>query len=804
MSASLSLLLPSTPLPPLRAEFCWYRSSPGQDYEVGLFRREFSIDSVDVPRRIAVTADNRYVLWLNGEIIGRGPLRGTLEAYQVECYDLRPRLRRGRNVLAAEVRWMGEDTPAAEIHSRWPGWWLQDIDGTELDTPGQWSAFADTSVRPNHAPPFSNVHTFLGRLDRVEPARRPSEWQGVLPSSTRTQHNPSLWNPAVANGPPARSPGWGLAPLRRLVSRELPALTEEPALFRTFLQDRQSRQLPWTVPPGQKGELWLDASAMTTSYPRLCFHGGRSREVHVIYAEALGRWQHGGTELKWEKLGPRADLAVDEPHGVQDELLLPGGSWTFESFHWRSFRFIKLVVMAGAEAVTLERATHTVTYFPHTYNAHFRCAEPAVASWWEISLRTLRLCAHETYEDCPYYEQLNYAADTQLQSLATHYLANDTRLTRRCLELFRDSLGSEGLVSARAPSHPRQIIPPFALNWIQMVNDYVWWCGEPAKDLLDSCLPAIDHVLSHFSRHITPAGVLGPLQPWSWVDWINEWPNGVPTATRDPSGCTVLSGLFVRTLDIAAKLHQTAGEPDAGSRWTRLAERIRHALRKNAWSEHDGLFVDGLSEMPPTFSQHAQVMAILCGATDDHQRRRIGRRLLNDKRLVAMSLSQRFWLARALEKLDCYDAFFSDVLAPWRTMLAHGLTTWPERADPCRSDCHGWSAWMVYDFFASVLGVTAVEPGWKHIQITPHISVTDYAAGAFDCPTGRISVEWSKTISARIVVLQLATPPGVPVTIRIAGSSLHLPTGANGRWTFPLPQDLASQALHQGTYVIPR
>ncbi|HRE80659.1 MAG TPA: hypothetical protein PLN52_06400 [Opitutaceae bacterium] len=656
MADLLSLLLPHTPLPPLRAEFCWYRSSPGQDYDVGLFRREFLIESIPGARRIAVSADNRYVLWLNGEIIGRGPLRGTLNSYQVECYDLAPRLRPGHNVLAAEVRWMGDDTPAAEIHSPWPGWWVQDLDDSELDTPGQWLALSDRSVRPNHAPPFSNVHTFLGRLDRVEPTLRPAGWRALPPSVPGDQNNSPSWTAAVANGPAVRSPGWGLAPLRHLVPRGLPALIEEPAVFRAAFYHRERTQLPWTVPSGQSGELWLDVGTMTTSYPRLCFQGGHSREVHVIYAEALGHWREVGAEIKWEKRGPRANLATGEPHGVQDELILPGGSWTFEPFHWRTFRFIKVVVMAGSEPVTLSCASHTLTHYPHAYTAEFRCAEPAIAAWWEISLRTLRLCAHETYEDCPYYEQLNYAADTQLQALATHYLSNDTRLTRRCLELFRDSVGPEGLVSARFPSHPRQIIPPFALHWIQMVSDYTQWCGEPVYDFVRSCLPAIDQVLSHFSRHLTASGLLGPLQPWSWIDWIDEWPDGVPTAVHDPAGCTVLSGLLVRTLDNAAELHRTAGDPDAGHRWIRLAHQMRRALRDHTWSEADGLFVDGLSQTPPVFSQHAQVMAILCGAANEHQRRRIGRRLLNDDRLAIMSLSQRFWLASlgASRLLQCF------------------------------------------------------------------------------------------------------------------------------------------------------
>jgi alpha-L-rhamnosidase len=776
-----SLLRPSTPLPPVRASFCWHRSGLGQGYEVGLFRREFTVTDPSVTRRIAITADNRYVLRLNGQIIGRGPLRGTLESYQVEIYDLTPLLQPGLNVLAAEVRWMGIDTPASEIHTPWPGWWVQDIDSTELDTPGDWIAYSDPSVRPNLAPPFANAHTFLGRLDRVEPALRPTNWD-QLPTP-----DANGWNKAVSNGPPARSPGWGIIPLRQLAARDLPAVSEYPGSFAAAYQERQPVSLPWTVAAGETAELWLDVGTMTTSYPRLTFQGGRGREIHVVYAEALGRWEDAGQGTRWIKSGRRDDLAHDEPHGVRDELWLPGDTWTFESFHWRTFRYIKVVVGPGSEAVTLSAADHRVTHFPYHVTANFRCAEPDADRWWDISVRTLRLCAHETYEDCPYYEQLNYVADTLLQARSAYYLTNDTRLSRRCLELFRDSIGAEGLTGARVPSQPRQIIPPFSLMWIQMVADYWQWRGEPEKELIRSCLPVIDQMLTHFSQHLTETGLLGPTNYWSWTDWVKQWPHGVPPAAHDPAGNTVFSGLLVVALNAASALHLAVGEADTSHHWTRLARRVRRAIHRETWSESAGLFLEGPQQPTTTFSQHAQTMAVLSGAADARQRRRLADRLIGDDSLVPMSLSQRFWLARALERIGRYDVLFSKVLAPWRTMAANGLSTWQECEDPSRSDCHGWSAWMVHDFFASILGATAAAPGWTHINIEPQWSVTQLASGSFDCPTGRISVEWSKDPKSKTLELRLATPPGVPVTVRIPGCEpMELPDGANGCWVFPL------------------
>ena len=46
-------------------------------------------------------------------------------------------------------------------------------------------------------------------------------------------------------------------------------------------------------------------------------------------------------------------------------------------------------------------------------------------------LRTLLMCMHETYMDCPHYEQLMYLGDTRIQMLITYALSDDTRIIRQ-------------------------------------------------------------------------------------------------------------------------------------------------------------------------------------------------------------------------------------------------------------------------------------------------------------------------------------------------------------------------------------
>ena len=91
---------------------------------------------------------------------------------------------------------------------------------------------------------------------------------------------------------------------------------------------------------------------------------------------------------------------------------------------------------------------------------------------FQIGWRTARLCAVDTYMDCPYYEQLQYIGDTRIQALISYYNSGDDRLARHAIDMMSFSRLPEGITQSRYPTNNIQIIPPFSLLWIGMVSDY--------------------------------------------------------------------------------------------------------------------------------------------------------------------------------------------------------------------------------------------------------------------------------------------------------------------------------------------
>src|SRR5690606_31918972 len=76
----------------------------------GLFRRSFELAAVPVRVPARITADSRYMLFVNGQRVGHGPVRSQPRRLAYDMYDLAPFLQPGRNVIAILVKYYGRAT----------------------------------------------------------------------------------------------------------------------------------------------------------------------------------------------------------------------------------------------------------------------------------------------------------------------------------------------------------------------------------------------------------------------------------------------------------------------------------------------------------------------------------------------------------------------------------------------------------------------------------------------------------------------------------------------------------------------
>ncbi len=190
---------------------------------------------------------------------------------------------------------------------------------------------------------------------------------------------------------------------------------------------------------------------------------------------------------------------------------------------------------------------------------------------------------HETYVDCPFYEQLQYAMDSRSEILYTYATSADDRLARQAMEAFRRSQRPDGMTNSDAPTVKSNVIPSFSIYYLMMVYDHMMYFGD--KALVQDHLPAIDAILSHFERHRMENGLVGHLggplmrdRYWSFIDWTPQWKEtaGVPTAINQGTrSLTMESLLYIYGLMHAAELCDFVGRQGMAEEYRKKAEELK-------------------------------------------------------------------------------------------------------------------------------------------------------------------------------------------------------------------------------------
>jgi alpha-L-rhamnosidase len=738
--------------------------SPRREFGVYHFRKTFSLESVPEHLGLHVSGDNRYELFVNGTRVLEGPARGDLNHWRYETLDIAPELRPGRNALAAVVWNFAEDAPMAQMTNE-TGLIVQ-AEGTaegSIDTDGSWKC-APSQARTMLPRDLRKVSGYfaVGPGEQLDASRYPWGWEALDfdDSSWRAATPISYGGPRGIQDSPSR---WMLVP------RTIPLMEERAERLRrlvrmsgveanaAFLEGRS----PLAIPSDTHATLLFDQTYLTTAYPELVTSGGREAEVTLTYAEAL--W-------KDHEKGNRNETEGKEMRGLEDRFLPDGGKLrVFRPLWWRTYRYLQVSIVTRSEPLVLDDLRGMFNAYPFTIHASFASDDPALERMWEVGWRTCRLCAHETYMDCPYYEQLQYVGDTRIQALISLYLTGDDRLVKNAIELLNESRTPEGLTQSRYPSFLPQYIPPFSLLWIGMMRDLWWYRGD--DDFLRRFLPGERDVLNWFESRLTPTGLLGRLEWWDFVDWASDFQDGVPPQEGNGQSA-ILSLQFVMALHDAADLESSLGNKEQATRYRALATRTAAAVRRTCWDPSRHLIAD--TPARKHFSQHANLLAVLTDALPPAEQSRIMGIVLKDRSLTQCTYYFRYYLFRAMKKAGLGDQYLAE-LGPWRHMLDLGLTTWAETPEPTRSDCHAWSAHPNFDLLATVAGIESAAPGFRQVAIAPHLDHLKRVEARLPHPLGDISVSY-KLQGSRLAA-DITLPEGLTGRLSWKGKTVPLRSG---------------------------
>ena len=721
---------------------------------VAAYRRTFALPQAAVVR-VHVSADERYDLFVDGERVGCGPERGDARHWFFESYDLE--LAAGAHTLVARVWSLGPArSPVAQmtVHpgfilapeapftdmlgtgvAPWeckrldgysfmdpdPTWgtgWNQDVDGSRFAWGFEHGAGADWLPSETLKPGMGLMtdRSFHGQ-HRLMPATLPAMLHNALPRPTGTVR-------LVWESPSVDAWGYDAAPLHAATH-----LPEEAAPWNALL----AGEAAITVPPNTLRQVIIDLGNYYCAYPEIVTSGGAGSVLRVLWEESM-RPEPDPWNIARGK-GHRDEIEDKFFVGTGDTLRPDGGQQRrFDTLWWQAGRYVALLIQTAGEPLTIERFTLYETRYPLENDSTFAASDPRLAGLIPILVRGLQMCAHETYFDCPYYEQLMYAGDTRLEVLATYVTALDDRLPRKALTTFDYSRHENGLTQARYPNREFQEIPSFSLWWAAMVHDYALWRDDVA--FVQARMPGVRGVLESYRALMGEDGFLRIDDGWPFFDWVPEWSNGNPPGAEGGiSGA--LNWQYALVAMRMAALETALGETHLAARYRQHAQIM--ATRLEAfWDEARGLYADDVDHQH--FSEHTQCMAVLSGLVDAARCARLADGLLHAPDLSRTTIYFTHYLFETYRELGLIDALLAR-MALWYTQQDYGACTPIEKPEPSRSDCHAWGSHPLYHYFASILGVRPAGLGFRTVAVWPQLGALTHASGTMPHPQGEISVD---------------------------------------------------------------
>lgn len=722
-----------------QAQWISHATASPTTYGIYLFRKTFELTEKPQTFIIHVSADNRYKLFVNEKLVSLGPARGDLNNWNFETVDIAPYLNTGKNSIAAQVWNEAEWRPEAQISLK-TGFILQG--STLVNTNNSWKCMQDSSYTPTRGTPKQYYVAGAGEFRNM--ALSPKNWQSV-------DFDDSQWKNAKSNGngtPKSILGAYGSANGWMLVPSMIPQMELTNERIQKVAKVEGNLKLPEdfpqksgkiVIPANSTIQLLLDQSYLTNAYPNLFFSGGKNAKITLIYAEAL--YEKGNLK------GNRNEIEGKTILGRTDNIISDGSdNQYFTTLAYRTYRYIQLTIKTEEESLMINDIYGIFTGYPFVLKAKLETGKPEISKMLEIGWRTARLCATETYMDCPYYEQLQYIGDARIQALITLYNSGDERMVKNALTLMDNSRLPEGLTESRHPSYTPQYIPTFSLWYIGMLQDYARYGSD--LDFVKKKIGGTRQILDYFKNYQqADGGSLKNVPQWMFTDWVDKyndskilWNAGVSPMGADGTSAAIDLQLLL-AYQTAADLENKLGLPAMALSYQTEIEQLKKTIREKYWIAEKQLFADRAEK--DVFSQHTNALAILTGITTKEETEQIAQSLLTNPQLAPASIYFKYYLHQALIKAGKGDDYLK-WLDKWRENMVMGLTTWAEisEVDKSRSDCHAWGASPNIEFYRTILGIDSEEMGFSKVKIEPHLGELTAINGTMPHPKGSITASY--------------------------------------------------------------
>jgi alpha-L-rhamnosidase len=712
----------------LQRSMIWTDRGPGDTGSAVAFRKTFDLPNRPTLAALSIFADARYILWVNGTYVDRGPSRFQPNGPQYDVVDLASHLRSGHNAVVALV--VG-NLSGGKIMRHVPCLTAALVaDGHEiLRTDSSWKWSNATRFR-SIAASWANLSD--GPLDaRVEDG----DWTSI-------DYRDSAWRPAGK----VSGEAWG--PLTRTL---IPPLRETPVPI-TF---KNNARLPLTLSAGERLE--FQAARMVQAYPAVEFDAQPDSELDfepygVTYKARPGRQRH---------------FLIDTNGISHGALVVKSGRVTITDF--------KLI----------ERL------YPFDRVGSFKSNDEFLNKLWEMCARSCEVLSEDSYVDCADRERVEWTDNTPPAFEITRtamaardwegkMVYGDPRLLGSLVRRVALTLQPDGWVKAHTCSDRYDIhakMEDRACDWVEEERQYCDATGD--THILRETWPALVSQMDYFLDRRTSRGLV---RARDWVVWGN------PTGYLIGEG-TTLNVFVQRALADASYLGKLIGDDRSAAKFGEAAQALAKAINTVLWNESTGSYSAGYfddSEIaatqatshrlslalkdhlaPPTL--HAEVFALDRAIVPLDRRARVEAAMLTLQQAYTnpaimvyyYSINQMY----RLDRLDLDREILNLFRTKWAAMVASPLQcSWESFHGG--SKAHTYGMYPGYFLSADVLGVHNDAPAAdRTIVIEPHLGDLVSAAGVVVTEFGPVPISWKRAGST--LNFNFAVPLGVNATLKL-------------------------------------
>ena len=439
----------------------------GRETEVNLTLAFRTVIDFRKSADIRIAASTIYRLKVNGEFVGHGPCVAAHDYYRIDCYDIAPFLKEGKNVVSIEVT--GYNTESFYLLSQ-PSFLQAEIisGGKVIAATGRDFKAYDLQQRKQDVPKYSYQRTQM-------------EYWILSDGYDAWQTNPEF------------------------TSDKEVSLAVQPAK-NTIV--RRVTYPDYTVHEASV----IDADKQLYTFG--CEYSGFvGCEIEVREKTSL--------TIDYEELLTDGELKHRMPFRGYVAYELEPGTYSLESIEPYTMQFAQVAFNGDA---TVKRL-YIRDYCNSAVQAgKFSCDNEDLNKIFEAARQTIRQCALDIFMDCPSRERAGWLGDSFFSSRVECDLSGAPLVEKNFLEnyLLPEHFKTipEGMVPMCYPSDNFEggtYIPNYAMWFVLELEEYLARSGD--RKMVDAFKNRVYGLINFFDKYLNQDGLLERLESWVFIEW---------------------------------------------------------------------------------------------------------------------------------------------------------------------------------------------------------------------------------------------------------------------------------------------